>query len=229
MQLLKKGKTKDVYVLEDGNVYLQFKDTVTGNEDGSKDPGGNKVVGEIKGVGNYALAVSKYFFEKLQGYDIPTHYIDSNLDQGVMIVKPAIYFGKGLECIIRYKAYGSFIRRYSSYCNVGDELDEVYEITLKDDEKDDPVITKEILLKLKIMNDNQYQLMNTLARKVCTIVKDDLKDKGLDLVDIKVEIGLVNGEVTLIDEISGGNMRVYKDGVQLDYHTLSQLILKRGK
>ena len=38
MELIYKGKTKDVYALEDGNYLLKFKDDVTG-EDGVFDPG----------------------------------------------------------------------------------------------------------------------------------------------------------------------------------------------
>ena len=40
----------------------------------------------------------------------------------------------------------------------------------------------------------------------------DLKEKGLDLYDIKFEFGYdADGNVMLIDEIASGNMRVYKD------------------
>ena len=42
MKLVYKGKTKDVYELEDGNYLLQFKDDVTG-ENGVFDPGANTV------------------------------------------------------------------------------------------------------------------------------------------------------------------------------------------
>jgi len=34
MKLIKKGKTKDVYDLENGNFLLQLKDTTTVDEDG---------------------------------------------------------------------------------------------------------------------------------------------------------------------------------------------------
>ena len=44
-----------------------------------------------------------------------------------------------------------------------------------------------------------------IAKKTC----DVLKEKGLTLYDIKLEFGKSCGEVVLIDEISGGNMRVY--------------------
>ena len=53
---------------------------------------------------------------------------------------------------------------------------------------------------------------------------DYLKEKGLDLYDIKFEFGYdADGNVMLIDEIASGNMRVYKDGVYIDPMTLSEL------
>ena len=55
-------------------------------------------------------------------------------------------------------------------------------------------------------------------------VSADLKEKGLDLYDIKFEFGYnAQGEVMLIDEIASGNMRVYKDGKYIDPMTLNQL------
>ena len=50
--------------------------------------------------------------------------------------------------------------------------------------------------------------------KISNIIKDILKEKGLDLYDIKLEYGRLAGsdEIVLIDEVSGGNMRAYKDG-----------------
>ncbi len=53
---------------------------------------------------------------------------------------------------------------------------------------------------------------------------DDLKEKGMDLYDIKFEFGYdKDGNVMLIDEIASGNMRVYKDGKYIDPMTLNEL------
>ena len=45
--------------------------------------------------------------------------------------------------------------------------------------------------------------------------------------DIKLEFGRVGeeGEIALIDEISGGNMRAYKDGKYIEPLQLEKLIL----
>lgn len=62
MELLYKGKTKDIYKGEDGNLVLQFKDDVTG-VDGHFDPGANQVGLSIEGVGKENLKMSKFFLK----------------------------------------------------------------------------------------------------------------------------------------------------------------------
>ena len=224
MELIKNGKTKDVYKLPDGNFLLRFKDTVTGHKTGESDPGGNSVVGSIDGVGTGALKMSVYYFNQINNIGIPTHYVSADFCNNEMVVRPAEYFGKGLEFVIRYKAAGSFVRRFGLYSKEGDILPKVFEVTLKDDEHDDPPVTKEILMSLNLMTHSQYDETHDKTVRVCDLIYEDLKNRGLELIDIKVEFGLVDGKVALIDEISSGNMRVYKDGKKLDYLTLSGLI-----
>jgi phosphoribosylaminoimidazole-succinocarboxamide synthase len=228
MELLRNGKTKDVYTLPDGNILLRFNDTVTGNADGSRDPGGNLVVGTETGTGQNALAVSIHYFELLNKKKVNTHFLSAELGKNEMTVRPARLFGKGLEFVLRYKATGSFVRRFGEFCADGAALTPpVFEVTLKDDGRDDPPVTEDILELLKIMDKKTYADVKKQTVSVCDIIRDDLGKKGLELVDIKLEFGLdKTGKVMLIDEISGGNMRVYRAGKKLNYPTLSALILE---
>src|SRR5574344_2122912 len=128
------GKTKNVYALENGNYLLKFKDDCTG-KDGKFDPGENSVGLTIEGVGDVNLRMSIYFFEKINAAGILTHYVSADLDNTTMEVLPAKGFGKGLEVICRYKAVGSFFRRYSDYCTEGQDLPAYVETTFKNDAK----------------------------------------------------------------------------------------------
>jgi len=226
MEFIKTGKTKDVYRLTDGNILLKFKDTVTGHAaTGESDPGGNQVIGEKAGVGSSALRMTTYYFELFKKLGIPTHYISSNLAANEMIVKPVQLFGQGLEFVVRYEAAGSFVRRFGLYAQEGQKLDAVYEITLKDDARNDPPATPEIIEALGLMTTAQLAETETLVKKVCGVIKDDLAMRGLELIDIKVEAGLADGKIALIDEISAGNMRVFQDRKKLDYIALSNYIV----
>ena len=221
-KLVYKGKTKDVYALDNGNYLLKFKDDCTG-KDGKFDPGENAVGLTIDGVGDVNLRMSMYFFEKLKEAGVKTHYVSADLKETTMEVLPAKVFGKGLEVICRNKAVGSFLRRYGDYIEEGADLPSYVEMTFKNDEKGDPLVTKDGLVVLGVMTEKQYDETKEMTQKITKIVADDLLKKGLVLYDIKFEFGYSGDEVVLIDEISSGNMRVYKDGVYVDPMTLSKL------
>ncbi len=222
-ELIYTGKTKNVYKLDNGNCLLLFKDDCTG-KDGVFDPGENSVGLTIEGVGDVNLRMSIYFFEKINAAGILTHYVSANLEDTTMEVLPAKVFGKGLEVICRYKAVGSFYRRYSDYCTEGQDLPAYVETTFKNDEKGDPLVTKDGLVDLGVMTAQQYDDLKDMTQKITKIVADDLKEKGMDLYDIKFEFGYdPEGRVMLIDEIASGNMRVYKNGEYIDPMTLNGL------
>lgn len=221
-RLVYTGKTKDVFALENGNYLLKFKDDVTG-ENGVFDPGANTIGLTMEGVGKINLIMTKLFFEKLNALGIKTHYIDADIDNVTMEVIPAKVFGKGLEVICRKRAVGSFYRRYNDYIEEGAKLDDYVEMTFKDDAKGDPLVTKEGLVALNVMNEKQYEDVKAMTQKITNIVADELAKKGLTLYDIKFEFGYNENEVMLIDEIASGNMRVYKDGQYIEPMKLSEL------
>jgi len=204
MELVKTGKTKDVYKLPDGNYLLKFKDT-------------------IAGTGSGALKMSAYFFDLAKNANIPTHYISSDLSNNEMIIQQAKLFGSGLEFILRYKAAGSFIKRFGAYIKEGDSLPKIFEVTLKDDAREDPPAAKEILMALNLLSHSQFDEIHDKTIRICDIVYEDLKNRGAELIDIKVEFGIVDGKVALIDEISARNILVFKDGKKLDHLTISGL------
>ncbi|HAE92750.1 MAG TPA: phosphoribosylaminoimidazolesuccinocarboxamide synthase, partial [Tissierella sp.] len=200
---------------------------VTGT-DGVFDPGANTVGLSIEGVGKAGLRLTKFFFEKLNDMGIPTHYVDADIENATMTVLPAKMFGKGVEVICRYRAVGSFLRRYGMYAAEEQPLDAYVEVTLKDDDRNDPLITDEGLEMLGIMTKEEYKILSDLTKKISGVVKDELAKKGMELYDIKFEFGRVgeDNHIALIDEISGGNMRAYKDGEYIEPLKLEELMLK---
>ena len=223
MNLVYTGKTKNVYSIEDGKYLLKFKDDCTG-ADGVFDPGMNTVGLTIDGAGRAGLKMTKYFFEILNAKGIPTHYIDADVDNATMTVLPAKTFGKGLEVICRLRAVGSFFRHYGDYCTEGQKLDYFVETTFKDDAREDPPVTKDALVMLGVMTSDEYEHLKALTQEITKIVAEELARKGIELYDIKFEFGKVGDKVVLIDEISGGNVRAFKDGKPLIPLDLSKLV-----
>ena len=218
------GKTKNVFELESGDYLLKFKDEVTG-ENGVFDPGANTVGLSIEGMGCAGLRLTEYFFRLIAAAGIPTHFISADIENAEMTVRPAEMFGKGLEVICRYKAAGSFLKRYGAYINEGEELGALVEFTLKDDDRGDPPATCDTLIALGVLTLDEYEKIKELTQRISRLIKDALATRGLELYDIKLEYGSVNGDIILIDEISGGNMRAYKDGVIVAPLELARLLL----
>nr|WP_068129295.1 phosphoribosylaminoimidazolesuccinocarboxamide synthase [Nosocomiicoccus ampullae] len=212
MERIYTGKTKDVFKDTNGDIVLYFKDDMTG-KDGVFDPGENQVGLTVEGSGRAGLEMTSHFFNILKDKNIPTHYISSDLDKKEMRVNEIENFGDGLEVICRYVAVGSYYRRYGKYIENGTVLKSpVVEFTLKDDERQDPVASKETLDILGLLTNEEYDEIESLTMQICDIIKYELLKKDLELYDIKLEFGRdkETGDILLIDEISGGNMRVYK-------------------
>ena len=224
MDLVYTGKTKDVYSKGDGTYLLKFKDDCTG-ADGVFDPGMNTVGLTLEGAGKAGLRLTEYFFNILNAKGIPTHFISADVEKAEMTVKPAKPFGKGLEVICRFRAVGSFFRRYGDYCAEGQALPAFVETTFKDDAREDPPVTKDALEILGVMSGAEYEELKALTQKIALIMKEDLAKKNIELYDIKFEFGIIEGKVVLIDEISGGNMRAYRNGEYIMPLDLCRMVL----
>jgi phosphoribosylaminoimidazole-succinocarboxamide synthase len=211
-----------VYALEDGNLLLVFKDAVTGTE-GQLDAGGNEVIGEVAGKGNSSYRLTLYFFNLLKQAGIATHFVEVGPKENSLIVRAADSYG--LEVICREVAWGSFVRRYAKYVTQGTPLPSLVEFTIKDDERGDPLITVDTMVALGIASREEVQYMHDTAQKITALIKEDLAQKGLELIDIKYEFGRVDGKPILIDEISGDSMRVVKDGAVLVQNELARVLL----
>ncbi len=215
MQLVKNGKTKEVYKLDNGHYLLKFKDSVTGGPGGVVDPGGNSVVGEEAGMGRACLAMTSFIFAEAARRGLAvTHMVQSNLDECTMEVVPARPFGEGLEIVVRFVATGSFVRRYGLYAKEGQRLTApLVEITLKDDQRGDPLINDEALLELGLATREEIEQIKGRARSIAGLILELGQKNGLDILDLKMEFGRSpEGQLLLIDEISPGSMRAYKDG-----------------
>src|SRR5690606_19882135 len=133
----------------------------------------------------------------------------------------------GFEFICRTRPWGSFLRRYRNYISDAERgLDYLVEITIKDDERGDPLINDDAILALGLLSAEHLAQAKQLTRQVCRIVEAALRGRGLVLIDMKIEIGLVDGQVVVIDEVSADAMRVMDQaGKLLDHAVLCQQLI----
>ena len=206
MKTLYDGKTKTVLLDETANeVHLLFKDSATG-ENGVFDPGSNTVGGSVDGKGKVGLAISKHFFELMEQNGIPTHYLGANVNEGLMKVRNLTV--PPLEFVLRYVSAGSMCRRFT--LEEGIIFEPPYlEVTLKDDDQGDPLISERLCLLKGILRPGQYDEALDILMKVGEVLKNELAGMDLNLLDFKIEIGYdESGKMYVVDEITPDIWRV---------------------
>ncbi|NLV35796.1 MAG: phosphoribosylaminoimidazolesuccinocarboxamide synthase [Clostridiaceae bacterium] len=200
MKRLYKGKTKDVLINEETNaIYLLFKDDATGLN-GVFDPGSNTVGGSVDGKGKIGLKISSYFFDLMERNGIPTHYLGADIDNGLMQVRKLTV--PKLEFVLRYFTAGSMCRRFT--LEAGIPFDPPYlEVTLKDDEQGDPLISERLCIMKNLLKPGQYDEALDILVRVGDVLKKELAGLDLTLIDFKIEVGYdENGKIYVADEIT---------------------------
>jgi len=226
MQLIYEGKTKNVLRDEtDGSTYLFFKDSATG-ENGVFDPGFNTVGGSVAGKGKTGLAIAAYFFELMEKAGVPTQYIGADLDKCLMKVRRVDV--PKLEFVLRYFTAGSMCRRFT--LDAGIPFDPPYlEVTLKDDEQGDPLISERLCLMKGMLQPGEYDKALDLLVKVGEVLRAELAEMGLKLIDFKIEFGFdENRNLCVADEISPDIWRVQTQAGNIpDQIECAKMILER--
>jgi len=226
MKTIYSGKTKDVLLDEaTGDRYLLFKDSATG-ENGVFDPGSNTVGGSVEGKGREGLKVASYFFELMERNGVPTHYLGADIDKCLMKVKPVTV--PPLEFVLRYFAAGSMCRRFA--LESGIPFDPPYaEVTLKSDAQGDPLISERLCLMKDLLKPGQYQAALDLLVKVGNVLRTELHQLGLTLIDFKIEFGFdAAGGICVADEITPDIWRVKdENGFIPDQVKCTEMVLKR--
>ena len=195
--LLNEGKVKSLYRMDDEpeKVYIHFHDKVTA--------GNGRRVDFPEGKGKVCCLISALLFEMLESRGIRTHYLGTQGFDTLLCKKLQIV---PVEVIVRNIAAGSIVSQTT--INEGTLINPpIVEYFLKDDAKDDPLLTSD---RVRLMGidptpmkeaaleiNSQFQILFTLC--------------GIDIVDFKLEFGYdAHGDLFLADELSPDNMRLWK-------------------
>ena len=198
------GKVKTVFsTAEDDVVLIQYEDKVTA--------GNGRHVDFPEGKGKVCMEISEFLFKKLEKSGIKTHYIDT-FPERIMSCKRVDIIP--IEVVVRNVAAGSIVRQTT--IEEGKIFDEpLVEYFLKDDDKDDPLLTQD---RINLMGyGNQIRTLSFHARAINAILKGIFEEIGLTLVDFKLEFGYDSDEnLLLADELSPDGMRLWREGESFD-------------
>jgi len=208
-----------------GERYLLFKDDATG-ENGVFDPGSNTVGGSVAGKGRSGLAIAGHFFRLMEANGVPTHFLGCDLESGLMQVREVEV--PKLEFVLRYFTAGSMCRRFS--LEPGIPFEPPYtEVTLKDDEQGDPLISERLCLMKGLLREGEYGKALDLLVRVGEVLRKELLSFGLTLVDFKIEFGFdKERNLYVADEITPDIWRVKDESGRIpDQIECAKMILER--
>ena len=198
-QLIYEGKAKKIFTHDDvDKVKIEFKDDATAFNALKK--------AKFEGKGKLNCLISARIFELLIKNNIPTHFIELQ-NENTMIAKKIKVIP--LEIVLRNTAYGSLCKQTT--IKPGTFLSKpLIDIYLKNDELNDPLITKDRIKLMNIINSDDLELIINLTLKVNEILKSFFKNIQLQLVDFKLEYGFdLKNKILLGDEISPDNCRLW--------------------
>ena len=198
-----KGKVKTVFSkAEPDRVLIQYEDKVTAGN------GKKELIVEDKG--RICCEISSIIFQKLEEAGINTHYID-NYPVSIMCCKKVEIIP--LEVIVRNITAGSICRQ-TTLPEGKLLMVPLVEFHLKDDSKDDPLLTYD---RMQLMGYDVAEFI-PLALEINKELIEIFHSIGLDLVDFKVEFGAdKDGNLLLADEISPDSCRLWKRGTNQSY------------
>lgn len=202
-EFLYEGKAKKIFKTDDPSLVLvEFKDDATAFDGVKKDTLADK------GILNNRL--SAIFFELLEKNGVKTHYQEI-ISEREMLVKALDIIP--VEVIVRNIAAGSLSKRLG--IPEGTEMKKtVLEFSLKDDELHDPMINHYHIYAMDLATEGEMAALEKAALKVNEILVPYLEEKGITLVDFKLEFGRHKGEILLGDEISPDTCRFWDSSSQ---------------
>jgi len=198
-ELIYEGKAKKVFTHDDEDkVKIEFKDDATAFNALKKE--------KFEGKGKLNCLISSRIFEILISENIPTHFIELQNENTIIAKKIKII---PLEIVLRNTAYGSLCKQTT--IKPGTSLSKpLIDIYLKDDELNDPLITKDRIELMNILSSDDLELIINLTLKINVILKSFFKNIQLQLVDFKLEFGYdFRNNILLGDEISPDNCRLW--------------------
>ena len=208
LEQLYEGKAKKVFKTDNPDEFIiEYKDDATAGDGAKK--------GTIEGKGVINNEMTSILFPMIEKAGIPTHFIEK-LSPTEQLVKVVTILP--LEVIVRNTAAGSISQRLG--IPEGTKFDEpTLEFSYKNDDYHDPLINDDHAVAMKLATREEIAQVRDMTMKLNEFLKDFFAQRGVDLIDFKVEYGKDNyGNIILADEISPDTCRFWdiETGEKLD-------------
>ncbi|MCG3174277.1 MAG: Phosphoribosylaminoimidazole-succinocarboxamide synthase [Myxococcota bacterium] len=196
---LYEGKSKILYTTDNPDELVQvFKDDATAFNGVKK--------GTIAGKGELNCAITARIFGLLGAAGTPSHFIRVLSPREMLVQRLTII---PVEVVMRNIVAGSLSKRMGR--PEGEKLPRaILETYLKSDELGDPPINDEHIEVFGLATPAQLAEMKTMARQINAVLVPFFRERGIDLVDYKLEFGVnPRGQLVLGDEITPDGCRLW--------------------
>jgi phosphoribosylaminoimidazole-succinocarboxamide synthase len=197
-EFLYEGKAKKIYTTEEPGVFwMEFKDDATAGNGAKR--------GTISDKGRINAEITSRIYEYLAANGVTTHFVRTE-SPTVLLVKKLEMFP--LEVVVRNIAAGSLVKRVG--LTEGKEFaDPIVELYLKNDDLGDPLLNDDHVLALGLATTSEIAALKAAARRVNELLRPYFLERGILLVDFKLEFGKENGEIVLGDEVTPDTCRFW--------------------
>ena len=206
-KLIYEGKAKKVFETDKPDLVIhEFKDDATAFNAQKR--------GTIKDKGVVNNKVSERLFLLLEEGGLPTHFVE-RLSEREMLTKRVCIIP--LEVVVRNRIAGSLAKRLG--LKEGDEIvPPLLEFYYKNDALGDPLITEDHVRLLNLAPSRTVASMKKWALRINELLYPFFFERGMVLVDFKLEFGLQHDALLLADEISPDTCRFWdrKTGESMD-------------
>jgi len=201
LKKLNEGKTKVIYENPDDptTVYMVFKDDITAGDGVKHDI--------LEGKAFIDWQTNRDIFEYLNRKNVQTHYVSSPQEKVNLVKK--LDQKIDLEVVTRRVAAGSILKWGT--VEEGMRFDPLTtQFHYKDDPLHDPMLDNDFIEYLiNAKGAAEYADMLKMNEQVFVILEKAFAQFHVQLIDFKLEYGIINGKVYIIDEITGGSFRLW--------------------
>lgn len=203
MKFLASGKVKDLYHVDEQTLLFMFSDRVSAFD--------VKFKQDIPRKGEVLCKFAEFWFNEL---DVPNHFVKRKSETEIVVKKMKML---PIECVVRGYFYGSYINRWKQgRVKVSGNTDTrlaaklpapIFDPTTKS--KHDVPIDKSQAHELKLVTEEQYDWLEKTSVEIYKKMSLIADSTGFILADLKLEFGILDGQITLGDSIGPDEYRLW--------------------
>jgi len=203
LKFLTSGKVKDLYDVDENSLLFKFSDRVSAYD--------VKFSQDIPKKGQVLCHFAEFWFDKL---DVPNHFIKRESETEISVKKMKMI---PMECVVRGYFYGSLIGRWkkgsiqlpeNTDTQMAAKLTKpLFDPTTKS-EHDIPV-DKSKALEMNLVSEEQYDWLEQTSIDIYNQMSAVADNAGFILADLKLEFGILDGDIVLGDSIGPDEYRLW--------------------